>query len=87
MLGEKKKTCSFLKIQALTRFMLPVGDPLKDSGNSEEAETKKQVRKCSPVQGYTQEIKIQGQTGMENNGQLWYWAKCCVQHTSTSSFQ
>lgn len=75
------------KIQALTRFILPVGDPLKDSGGSEEGERKKQVREFSPVQGHTQEIKMQKQIIMENNGQLLHWAERCVQYITTSSFQ
>lgn len=43
---DKKK-----KIQALTRFMLLVGDPLKDSGSNEENERKNQVRRFSPIVG------------------------------------
>lgn len=31
--------------------MLPVGDPLKDSGSSEEKKRKKQVRRFSPIVG------------------------------------
>jgi len=38
-LGKKK--IEKKKIQALTRFMLPVGDPLKDSVSGEEEERKK----------------------------------------------
>lgn len=33
--------------------MLPVGDPLKDSGNSEEGERKKPVRIFFPMYGHT----------------------------------
>jgi len=39
LLGKKK--IEKKKIQALTRFMLPVGDPLKDSVSGEEEERKK----------------------------------------------
>lgn len=46
--------------------MLPVGEPLKDSGNSEEEERKKQVRNIFQRRA-TQEIKMQIQTITESN--------------------
>lgn len=67
--------------------MLPVGDPLKDSGSSEEGKRKKQVRRFSTMQGHTQEITMQRQTIMENKAQLWHWEKCCAHYVSTSNFQ